>query len=60
MLKAFLGWLDRLFALPAVPSAVIDDESRARIARLSEMYDDIHRLTHAEWLAKWWPDDPQP
>jgi hypothetical protein len=60
MLRAFLRWLDRFFALPALPDAVIDDESRTRIARLNEMYDDIHRLTHTEWLAKWRPNDPLP
>jgi hypothetical protein len=60
MLRAILGWLNRLFAPPTPPSAVIDDESDARIARLNEMYSDIHRLTHAEWFAKWRPNDPQP
>jgi hypothetical protein len=58
MLRTFLRWLDRVLTPPALPNADIDAESRARIARLNEMYDDIGRLTHAEWLAKWRPDDP--
>jgi hypothetical protein len=58
MLKALLRWLDQRFALPAMPRAILDDESQARINRLNEMYDDLSRLTHAEWLAKWRPDEP--
>jgi hypothetical protein len=60
MLSVFLRWLDQLLTLPAIPSTGLDAESRTRIARLNEMYDDISRLTHEEWRAKWRPDDPRP
>ena len=58
MLQTIRRWFDGLFTLPTMPDAVIDDESRDRIVRLNAMYDDMNRLTHAEWLAKWRPDDP--
>lgn len=59
MLRTFLRWVDRFFAWPAMPGAVVD-ESWASTARLNGMYADFGRLTHAEWLAKWQPNGPQP
>ena len=57
MLQTFLHWIDRFFALPALPGTVVEDDSRARSARLNGMYADFGRLTYAEWLTKWRPDN---
>ena len=38
----------------------LSPEGQALIARLDEMHDDLLRLTHEEWQAKWRPDNSRP
>jgi len=56
MLRRFLRWL----GLIDDGAPELSPEAQARVARLDAMRDDIYRLTHEEWWAKWRPDEPVP
>jgi hypothetical protein len=56
MLRTILIWL---CLIPDPRPVQLSTEGQAVIDRLNEMHDDIYRLTHEQWRAKWRPDDPR-
>jgi hypothetical protein len=56
MLRRFLRWLLTDDGAPAQFSP----EAQARVDRPDEMHDDVYRLSHEAWRAKWRPDEPMP
>ena len=57
MFRNILIWL---CLIPDPCPVELSPQSHALIARLDEMHDDIFRLTHKAWHAKWRPDNPRP
>ena len=56
MFRTILIWLG---LIPDPRPVELSPEGKAMIARLDEIYRDVYRLTHADWMAKWRPDNPR-